>query len=200
MNKIILKGTIRDIQPSHVVKDTEYDKADLIVPGKDGNEDLITIKFKKYSNVYQEGQIVSLKGNIRSYSKKLEDGKSKVDIYVFTYFDIPETDEEDREIENRFEVDGRICKIDKLRTDKNGKDSLHFILANNIFVEGGANKIDTYIPCVCFGELAKQHQDLAVGDFVTLRGRLHSRTYKKYLDNEEMEIRMAHEAVIEYME
>ena len=197
MNKISLKGMIRNIEYSHNVEDIEYQKAELIVPRTDGEDDVLNLKFKRYSNQYTEGQIVSLLGNIRSYSQKLADGKNKVELYVFTYFDIPETDENDLELINHFEIDGKVCKIDKLRKNKDGKESFHFILANNIIVEDRNTRIDTYLPCVCFGECARKlSKELKVSDFISLEGQLHSRTYRKYYENGEMEIKTAHEAVI----
>lgn len=197
MNKISLKGMIRNIEYSHNIEDIEYQKAELIVPRTDGEDDVINLKFKRYSNQYTDGQIVSLKGNIRSYSQRLEGGKNKVELYVFTYFDIPETDENDHELINYFELDGKVCKIDKLRKNQEGKESFHFILANNIFVEDKNTRIDTYLPCVCFGECARKlSKELSVGDPIYVKGQLHSRTYRKYYDNGEMEIKTAHEAVI----
>ena len=84
MNKIILKGLITNIKPSHKIKDIEYDQADLIVPRKDGKEDIIALKFKKFSNRYSSDTSVELTGNVRSYSQKLDSGKNKVSLYVFT--------------------------------------------------------------------------------------------------------------------
>lgn len=197
MNKISLKGMIRNIEYSHNIEDIEYQKAELIVPRTDGEDDVINLKFKRYSNQYIDGQIVSLKGNIRSYSQRLEGGKNKVELYVFTYFDIPETDENDHELINYFELDGKVCKIDKLRKNQEGKESFHFILANNIFVEDKNTRIDTYLPCVCFGECARKlSKELSVGDPIYVKGQLHSRTYRKYYDNGDMEIKTAHEAVV----
>ena len=47
MNKINVKGLIRNIQPSHVIKDIEYNKADLIVTRKDGKE----TRYTSYSSI-----------------------------------------------------------------------------------------------------------------------------------------------------
>ena len=52
--------------------------------------------------------------------------KNKVDLYVFTYFDTPELDTNDQEVINEFELDGRICKIDTLRTTSDGKTEYSF--------------------------------------------------------------------------
>ena len=122
MNKQILKGLIRNIQPSHKINNIEYDQADLLVSRQNGKDDVISIKFKKYSNRYKEGDLIELTGNIRSYSQKLPNGKNKVNLYVFTYFDVPEED-----LTNHFELDGRICKIEPLRRTKDGKPNIQRI-------------------------------------------------------------------------
>ena len=134
MNKINVKGLIRNIQPSHVIKDIEYNKADLIVTRKDGKEDVLNLRFKKFSNPYKDNQEISILGNVRSYSKQLENGKNKVELYIFTYFDNGELDENDQEILNEFIIDGRICKIDELRSTKDGKSNIHFVIANNLII------------------------------------------------------------------
>ena len=195
MNNIILKGLIRNIQPSHKIKDIEYDQADLVVSRKNGKDDIITIKFKKYSNKYKEGDFVELIGNIRSYSQKLNNGKNKVNLYVFTYFDIPNSEET-----NRFLLDGRICKIEPLRITKDGKPNIHFILANNLIIEETNQKLNSYLPCIAWGNLAKKIERLKINDKVSLEGEFHSREYKKMINEDEFEFRVAHELVINAFE
>lgn len=195
-NDIILKGQLRNIQFSHSINDVEYQKADLLVERDDGEIDVIDLKFKKFANRYKEGDIINLRGNIRSHSSKLNNGKNKVDIYVFTYFDIPGVDENDKEIINDILLTGRICKIDELRNTKNGKQNIHFILANNIVTGNDKQKINNYIPCVAWGNEAKFLADRKVGDTIYIHGQLHSRTYTKRLNDGEEEIRTAHEIVV----
>lgn len=192
MNDIILYGRIRDIEYSHDICGIEYNKAKLICerPGKE--DDVISLKFKKFSNRYKEGDLVELKGNIRSYSQRLGD-KNKVDIYVFTYFDIP-----DATLVNSVKLDGRICKLDRLRYSKTGKEYIHFILANNIYV-GRDKKINNYIPCVCYGESALMVNELKINDVVNLNGQLHSHTYRKE-ENNEIIFKVAHEVNVSDIE
>ena len=195
MNYIELKGTIRNIQYSHTINDTEYDKADLIVKRDNGEDDVILLCFKKFACPYKDGQEIELCGHLRSYSHKAEDGSNKVEIYVFTYFDLPDSENETDET-NIVELDGRVCKVDKLRVTKRGKHNMHFILANNIINVEKSQKINNYIPCVAWGNLAKELANIQVSDMVEMKGQLHSRTYKKYLPNGGMEIKTAHEIVI----
>lgn len=198
MNKINVKGLIRNIQPSHVIKDIEYNKADLVVTRKDGKEDVLNLRFKKFSNPYKDNQEISILGNVRSYSKQLENGKNKVELYIFTYFDNGELDENDQEIVNEFIIDGRICKIDELRNTKDSKSNIHFVIANNLIIEDSNQKLNSYLPCIAWGKLAKQISQMHVNDKIIISGELHSREYKKIIDPEtgEFEFRVAHELVV----
>ena len=193
MNKIILKGIIRNIQYSHTINNIQYQKADVGVQ-RDDREDIIPLRFKSFSNRYAENQLIELVGNIRSYSQKLDNGKNKILLYVFTYFDIPEVSEDDKELINYLDVDGRICKIEELKITSSKKQVIHFILANNIITQNG-QKINTYIPMVAWGKLAIKLSNLHVNNKIRVIGQMHSRLYNKQLDDGEIEIRTAHEGV-----
>ena len=196
MNSIRLKGVLQNVQDSHMINNIEFCKAHLIVPKEDGSEDILNVRFKKYSNPYVDSQVVSFSGNIRSYSARLDSGKNKVELYVFTYFDQPDLDENDQEYTNFLELDGRICKLDELRTTRNGKKNIHLILANNLIVSDGAKKLNSYIPCIAWGELAEQLSQLTIDTKIELIGQLHSREYKKKFDDGSFEFRVAHEVEI----
>ena len=204
MNNIFLKGVITNIRESHTINNVVYDKADLIVKRSDGKEDLLVLEFKKFSNNYKEGQEIILKGNIRSYSRPLENGKNKVDIFVFSYLDpIPEADMLPENI-NTGDIDGRICKISDLIILPDGKEKAQFILANNIIINnnGKTKKLNSYIPCIAFGSLAKSIISYGINTRLQLQGELHSRQFKKYLTQgdennpPEIEIRLAHEFIV----
>lgn len=189
MNNIILRGIINNIQYSHTIDDVEFYSA-TIVNNNNGHESINSIKFKKLSNPYKNGDYVEIVGNIRTYSEKVGT-KNKVHVYVFTYFDSPYIDNEETNIA---EIDGRICTMNDIRVTKSGKENLHFILANNIYSNG--LKLNSYIPCVAWGKIAKQLSSLPVNTQLELYGELQSREYKKILDNNELEINIAHEFYI----
>ena len=192
MNEIKLCGTIRNIEYSHSIGDIDYDKANLIVQRENGIDDIVSLRFKKFSNTYKDGDTVSLIGNVRSYSKQLLDGKNKVDIYVFTYFDSPEEDD----VTNSFVIDGRICKIEGVRILPNGKKNIHFIVANNL-VTGDGKKLNSYLPCIAWGKTAQEISNMRVNDIVQISGKLQSREYKKYISDDDFEIRIAHELYVD---
>ena len=188
MNNIILRGTIDNIKYSHSIGDIEYNKATLRVKRVDNKEDLLNLKFKKFSNPYNNGDTVSLVGNIRTYSQKLQD-KNKVDVYIFTYFDLPEHEEL-----NMVELDGRICKLGELRKTQSGKDVIDFIIANNLVTDH--QTLNCYIPCVAWGKFAKQIAKYTLGDLIHIKGQLQSREYKKKTSDNDFDIRVAHELCI----
>ena len=191
-NKIKLRGIVQNIRYSHNVGDIEYNKADLIVKRFDDKEDILTIKFKKFSTTLEENSSIELEGNIRSFSKQI-DGRNKVDVYVFSYLDKLKEELTD---DNSAILEGKLCKKDTLRTSYNGKQYIHFILANNIVSES-SQRLNSYIPCVAWGKLAKDiDANYNISDFMSLTGQLHSREYKKKLDNGDLEIRIAHEFAV----
>lgn len=193
MNEILLRGYLRDIDFSHYQGDIEYEKANLICPRLGGKEeDIISLRYKKYANKYKEGDFIELKGNIRSYSCKVADkyNAHNVQIYVFTYFDEPE-----EVSNNKLTLDGRICKIEELRQSKYGVPYVHFILANNIFTNDG-KKINSYIPCICYSDNALKIISLGVSSKIEITGEFHSHTYKKVCENNEIEFRVAHEVTV----
>ena len=188
MNKVVLQGIIKDIQYSHTVQDIEYDKASLIVKRDNGKEDLINLKFKKFSNPYKDGDEIALVGNVRTYTQRIGD-KSKVEIYVFTYFDIPE-----ESVNNTTELVGRICKSNGLRKTQAGKDVIDFILANNLITD--TQSLNCYIPCVAWGKLAKDISKMSIGTELHIQGQLQSREYRKKISEDDFEIKIAHEVNI----
>ena len=200
MNNINLKGIITNIEPSHVIQGIEFNKANLIVKRNDGKEDVLNIRFKKFSNPYENNQEITLTGNVRSYSSRLSDGKNKVELYVFTYFDHPELNEFDQEDINSLELDGRICKIEPLRVTKSGKHNIHLILANNLIVSEGTKKLNSYVPCIAWGDEAIKLSECNVNTKIKIKGELHSREYKKQLPDNMFEFRIAHECVINSVE
>ena len=196
MNNIQLKGLIRNIQPSHRIKNIDYDQADIISTRQNGKDDVITIKFKRFCNKYKNGDTIELSGNVRSFSQKLDTGRNKVDLYVFTYFDLPQEGDHT----NHFDIDGRICKIDDLRYTKDGNRNIHLILANNLIIEDTNQKLNSYLPCIAWGNIATELAKLQVNDQIIIHGELHSREYKKKLSGEDFEFRVAHELVIQSFE
>lgn len=193
MNDIRLSGIIKNIQHSHNIGDISFDKAQLIVDRGNGYEDVINLRFKSFSNKYKDNNKINITGNIRSYSYKVSEDKNRVIIYVFTYFD--ELSDEN-EVNNEALIDGRICKINDLRTTKSGKHNIHFILANNLHSQDNEKRLNSYIPCIAWGKIAKEIEKYSVNTKLKVKGQLHSREHMKKLENGDVEIRIAHELLV----
>lgn len=193
MNDIRLSGIIKNIQHSHNIGDISFDKAQLIVDRGNGYEDVINLRFKSFSNKYKDNDKINITGNIRSYSYKVSEDKNRVIIYVFTYFD--EVSDEN-EVNNEALIDGRICKINDLRTTKSGKHNIHFILANNLHSQDNEKRLNSYIPCIAWGKIAKEIEKYSVNTKLKVKGQLHSREHMKKLENGDVEIRIAHELLV----
>lgn len=193
MNNIVLRGHIKDIEHSHDIEDIEFGKAKLLVKRLNGSEDVINLRFKSFSNIYKENDFVEISGNVRSYSYKIDEKTNKVIIYVFTYFD--RIDEELTQ-DNYGELDGRICKINNLRTTRTKKHNIHFILANNILSSNNTKRLNSYIPCIAWGKIAKEISQLSVNTKLNVKGELHSREHKKIHEDGSVEIRVAHEFLV----
>lgn len=191
MNTTILKGYLKDIKPSHTIEGINFSKAKLLVQRDNGKEDVVDIKFKSLSNKYKENDLITLVGNLRTYSHQVSETKNKVELYVFTYFDIPEN-----ETNNEVDLDGRICKIEKLRTTKNGKHNIHFILANNIVSKNGTKKLNAYIPCIAWGKVAESFSKLKVSTPIVLKGEVRSREHRVAKEDGTYDIQIAHEVLV----
>ena len=78
MNEIVLRGTIHNIEYSHKIKQTNFNKAVIEVDNESGEPNFIVVKYKEQYGKYGEGDKVALKGNIRSHSyKQGEKNKTK---------------------------------------------------------------------------------------------------------------------------
>ncbi|WP_073076138.1 single-stranded DNA-binding protein [Sporobacter termitidis] len=119
----------------------------------------------------EDSQHIAVTGELRSFNNKRGDG-SRLVISVFAkelYF----TDDEDK---NLVRLTGAICKKPNLRKTPMGRQICDIMLA----VNRRYGRSD-YLPCIAWGRLAEGAAELAVGDTISLEGRIQSR---KYIKNE----------------
>lgn len=192
-NNIILTGVLKNIRYSHTTQDIEYYKADLFVAEQ---IDPIVIKFKK-NNLPNEDltdQLITIHGSLRSYSYRLPSGKNKVDLYVFTYFDNYKIISD---ITNESYLNGNICKLDRVRIDRfNGNKNLHITVENTIKSSSGF--IKAYIPCIIRNDLIDEFlNNYNLYDKILIKGKFIPRRYKKFVDSENFEERLAYEVIVD---
>lgn len=138
-------------------------------------------------NVFNVGDKVTIKGQLRSYNKLCE-GKSKL---ILTVFAREAFLDDSAEPKNNIEIYGYICKEPIYRTTPFNREICDVLLA----VNRAYNKSD-YLPCIAWGRNARFIKDAKVGESVAISGRVQSREYQKKLEDGTVETRTAYEISI----
>lgn len=111
--------------------------------------------------------------NIRE--KGMKNGKSHLYIYIRAdEFSVLEGWEDSQ---NAVDIEGYLCRKPDFRITKSGIHITDLWVAVN-----GDERMSSYVPVICWNYTADAAKDLEVGDFVSLSGRLQSRTYPKEID------------------
>jgi len=97
------------------------------------------------------------------------------------------TDADQAEDDNLVTLEGVICKAPSFRETPFGREICDFILAIN------HGRRSSYIPCIAWGQSARNVSVLEVGTTVELEGRYQSREYQKVLNSGEMVTRTTRE-------
>lgn len=189
MNSVKISGIVTDVQYSHLIQDKSFYSIRVEACTEESTKDQILVKFKAQEKPELEGKHITLEGSIRSYSYRVSETQNRVQLYVSTYEDCIQPSDE---FINEVCVDGRICKISDLYVPRKGECSIHFILANNIPVKD--SRINSYIPCVARGDIARIISECKVNTQLVLRGVLHSREHT--LKSDEESVRLVHELVV----
>ncbi len=149
------------------------DKIPLTVPGKlipDGGLALNTL--------------LMVEGQVRSYNKII-DGAGRLMVTLFAQKITPS---DEGETLNRTELVGAVCKPPVYRSTPFGREICDMMLA----VTRAFGKSD-YIPCIAWGRNAQYASRFAVGDKVSVTGRLQSREYQKLTESGDYIVRNAYE-------
>lgn len=184
MNKIVLAGLVTE-EPifSHEAHGEKFYRFRLLSSRKSGNCDVLMCTVPEIiKNGINEGNMVKVLGEIRTRNVH-ENDKNHLEITVFVKEVL--LYEED---ENNVELDGFICKEPTYRVTPFGRQITDLMVASN----REYFKSD-YIPCIAWGRNAIRTSEFDVGTRVKVLGRLQIREYKKKIDDETYEIRMAYE-------
>ena len=133
------------------------------------------------------GEFYEIWGQFRSFNQKSsEGGKSHLSLFLFVRDIIcPYAKKED----NFVKLTGTVCKDPIFRITPVSNREITDVL---IAVNRSYNKSD-YIPCILWGENAKNAKDLKIGDTITLNGRFQSREYTKRISEDTSVLRTAFE-------
>lgn len=117
-----------------------------------------------------KGTKISFYGQFRSFNKLVGE-KSKLMLTVFVR-DFLDEDEEANP--NVTELTGYVCKQPMYRTTPFNREICDLLIA----VNRAYDKSD-YIPCIAWGRNARFVKEMAVGQKLSLSGRIQSREYTK---------------------
>lgn len=121
----------------------------------------------------REAEKIHLCGETRSFNNKSGEG-AKLVISVFAK-DIELSDGDDM---NLIRLRGTLCKPPNKRTTPMGRDICDLMLA----VNRRYGRSD-YLPCITWGQSARDAALWDVGTYVQLEGRIQSRSYIKIIDS-----------------
>jgi Single-strand binding protein family. len=176
-NRVYLSGRVVE-KPhySHEVMGEGFYDTKLAVKRISEQVDIIPITVSE--RLFTDNEIVlndtlSIEGQFRSYNK-FEDGKSRLILSVFVR-EILDNDEERNP--NIIELSGYVCKPTIYRMTPFKREICDILLA----VNRSYGKSD-YIPCIAWGRNARFAQSFAVGEQITVSGRVQSREYQKVID------------------
>ena len=185
-NRIVLHGRVCQAPvPSHTNHGESYLKFPLAVCRLSGAEDRVNVVASAAlleRCPLTEGEELSVEGEVRSFNNRSGVG-SRLVISVYAR----QMHREPGEEENRLRLTGTLCKVPVYRRTPLGRDICDLMLA----VNRRYGRAD-YLPCICWGAVARACAELNVGDALRLEGRFQSRGYLKKLGEQSIS-RVAYE-------
>ncbi len=140
------------------------------------------------------GKYIEVYGQFRSYNNYNNAG-SKLILTVFAKDISFCPDEKIIKNSNQIFLEGYVCKKPIYRVTPFGREISDILIA----VNRAFNKSD-YIPCISWGRNARYSENILVGDFVKIWGRIQSRYYQKKTESGEILEKIAYEVSITRLE
>ena len=165
-----------EIELSHEVFDEKFYKFYIETNRlSDFSDKLPVIISERVTNLNElnEGDILHISGQFRSYNEPTETGKSRLVLSIFTK-KIEKIEDESILTLNDATFVGYICKAPIYRKTPLGREIADLLVAVN-----RTYKKSDYIPCILWGRNAKYCENLEIGTMVKLNGRIQSRKYEK---------------------
>ena len=192
-NTVLLVGTAAgEAVFSHASRERRFYTLPLAVRRLSGTEDRLNLLldegFLRERTVFP-GLRLGVKGELRSFNNRSGQGSRLVlSVFARELWDAPGEDV------NEVFLTGSLCKAPNLRRTPMGREICDLLLA----VNRRYGRAD-YLPCIAWGRAAEEAGGWAVGQSLSLRGRLQSRKYTKLLPEGSQE-RVAYEvSVVEFV-
>ncbi len=195
-NLVQLEGeVVSGLVLSHEIYGEQFYKFEMEIPRLSESMDTVVVTASERllkEMILMPGSTIQVEGQYRSYNNYSGQG-SKLILTVFAKAIYPGT--ADFSSPNFVYLNGYICKMPTYRTTPFGREIADILLA----VNRQYGKSD-YIPCIAWGRNAKFCAGLDVGTNLKIWGRIQSRIYKKKLDEENFEERIAYEVSVSKLE
>lgn len=174
-NQIALRGTLSQLPKlSHENHGKRFYTFPLEVERLSGTVDVLPILIPEqvlWQMDLSGGDMLEVRGQVRTYNNRgSEERKLVISVYA-SYLASCEGD-----CLNEVELTGTLCKLPVCRQTPLGRQICDGMLA----VNRPYHRAD-YIPCIFWGQTAKQLGQCGVGSVIRLTGRLQSRDYIKIL-------------------
>ncbi|WP_461246258.1 single-stranded DNA-binding protein [Treponema sp. R6D11] len=195
-NKLEVIGRlITDPVYSHESHGEEFRAFKIRVPRLSESHDILDVVCPKtICDKFAEGDDAHIFGEFRSFNNYSGVG-ARLILTVYVNEMQFASQEEAESSTNELFVQAFVCKKPIYRKTPFGREITDLLLA----VNRKFNKSD-YIPAIAWGKNAREAADLEVGDALRCKGRVQSREYKKRIDDENFESRIAYEYSISYLE
>ena len=186
-NDVFLCGTpLGEPLYSHSARAEDFYTLPLAVRRLSGTTDTLDLTLREpLLQALRGGERLAVRGELRSFNSRSGVWPRLV-LSVF----VRELEAAQGEDDNLVRLRGALCKPPRLRRTPMGRDICDLILA----VNRSYGRSD-YLPCICWGELARETARLGVGARLSLEGRLQSRRYRK-LTEEALVERTAYEVSV----
>ena len=197
-NQVTIMGKVAtEFSFSHEVFGEGFYMVEVEVKRLSNSEDRIPLMIsERLIDVTQDytGEYIMVHGQFRSYNRH-EEQKNRLVLSVFVREISFMEEEPDGTKTNSIWLDGYICKEPIYRKTPLGREIADLLLA----VNRPYGKSD-YIPCICWGRIARYASGFEVGEHVQLLGRIQSREYVKRISDTETEKRVAYEVSVSKLE
>ena len=188
MNSITLSGVITK-EPffTHEVYGERFFELEVSASRKSGTVDTLIVCASEtlLPSECSCGDMIKIVGEVRTKNIHMEDGKSRLHIFVFAR----EIMEYDDGFNTNFVVmEGFICRDTKYRGTPLGREIAEVMVACN----RPYGKSD-YIPTVAWGRNARRVGGMSVADKIHVQGRLQRREYTKHYEDGTEEVKVTYE-------
>lgn len=186
---------VSDFEFSHKVEEECYYKALLCVPRLSGTEDTIPVIFPEHVIRHKEGlqdRPIRIEGEFRS-RQTYEEGHSRLYLFVMARNIFPANGYADYNLNDVY-LDGFLCREPVFRVTPLGREICDIVVAVKRLY-----KKSYHIPCILWGSNARLASELQTGTAIKIWGRIQSRDYTKWIEEDQILVKTAYEVSVNHM-